>query len=242
MVLNGKMNKKTNWGDLEPRICKWCGNPYYHRAKTEKAGQFKKRSFCSNPCKMSSLPQFNTGKKAHNNNQKERTCVWCGKKQMVAPAYLARPFCSRVCMGKWMSKNMTGNKAGHWQGGKIKRNCLVCNNEFEFDKGELNRRTVSRVFCSMSCKATYYSLKSRNPNWKGGITPENQIMRNSKEAKEWKAAVLLRDEYTCQKCDAIEELHVHHIKPFSKFEDLRFVISNGITLCKRCHYEVHSRL
>ena len=141
-----------------------------------------------------------------------------------------------------MSKNMTGSKANHWQGGKIKRNCLVCNNEFEFDKGDLNRETPSRLFCSMSCKAMYYSLKARNSNWKGGITPENLIMRNSKEAKAWKAAVLLRDKYICQKCGAIEELHVHHIKPFSVFKDLRFMISNGITLCKECHHEVHSKL
>ena len=227
---------------IEPKICEWCNKRYYHRVGEEKACQFKRRKFCSNECKLQALKAFNTGKPAHNNQQKERTCIWCGKKEMVAPAYSTRPFCSRKCMGEWMSKNMTGQKAGHFQGGEIKRNCLVCNKEFTFDKGEAKRSPKSRLFCSQSCKAKFYSVKERNPNWKGGITPENMVIRNSKEAREWKQAVLSRDEYTCQKCGAVEGLHVHHIKPFSKFSDLRFEVNNGITLCERCHYEVHSKI
>lgn len=236
------MIKKTDWSIIEPQKCEECGIEYYHRNGIEKASQFKKRRFCSNGCKLSALAVFNTGKKAHNNQQKERRCIWCGKKDMVAPAYSTRPFCSRKCMKQWMSKTLTGNKAGHFQGGKIKRNCLVCNKDFEFDKGELKRGPNSRLFCSQSCKAKFYSINERNSNWKGGITPENKLIRHSKEAKEWKQAVLFRDEYTCQKCGAVYELHVHHIKPFSKFKDLRFEASNGITLCSRCHYEVHSKV
>lgn len=82
-------------------------------------------------------------------------------------------------------------------------------------------------------------LGKNNSSWKGGITPINQKIRNSKEYKLWRTAVLERDGYTCIWCGArgsIERyLHVDHIKPFSLFPELRFAIDNGRTLCKDCH-------
>ena len=43
-------------------------------------------------------------------------------------------------------------------------------------------------------------------------------------------------------CEAIEGLHVHHIKSFDKFPELRTELENGITLCGDCHYEIHYNL
>jgi hypothetical protein len=62
--------------------------------------------------------------------------------------------------------------------------------------------------------------------------------RKSTLYREWRIAVLKRDGCACKMCDALEDLHVHHIKPFAKFPELRFEVSNGITLCELCHYEV----
>jgi len=56
----------------------------------------------------------------------------------------------------------------------------------------------------------------------------------------WKDMVLLRDRYTCQKCGTTEDLTVHHIIPKSQSEGLKWVSSNGITLCDKCHKEWHS--
>jgi hypothetical protein len=51
----------------------------------------------------------------------------------------------------------------------------------------------------------------------------------------WKASVKERDGFKCQKCGTEDRLDCHHIKPWKTYPDLRFEISNGITLCKVCH-------
>ena len=83
-------------------------------------------------------------------------------------------------------------------------------------------------------------LKERNINWKGGITPLNSKLRNSSMNKIWREFCFLRDNFTCQECGQIGgKLHCHHIKLFSKYPELRFVVNNGITLCKECHIKLH---
>ncbi len=81
------------------------------------------------------------------------------------------------------------------------------------------------------------SLKGeKNPNWKGGITSKNKLIRNSEQYKIWRIKVFLRDIFTCQEC-GINRIHLqaHHIKSFAEHPELRFDVSNGLTLCKPCH-------
>ncbi len=184
------MNKKTDWLELEPRICEFCNKPYYHRPRTEKAFQFKIRRFCSNRCTIMGLADFNKGKKAHNNRQVERVCIWCGKSKMVALAYFKRPFCNRVCMAEWMSENKRGENHWHWQGGITEK-------------------------------------KSRDNLYPG--------------YKEWRREVYKRDNFQCQVCGYNKSgaLEAHHKKPRNKYPELLLDVDNGITLCKKCHKEVH---
>lgn len=81
--------------------------------------------------------------------------------------------------------------------------------------------------------------------WVGNKPPwerTNKDERNSIEYSKWRTDVFIRDKFTCQHCHQIGgELNAHHIKPFSKFIDLRYEITNGLTLCKACHLKVHRK-
>jgi len=76
-----------------------------------------------------------------------------------------------------------------------------------------------------------------NPNWKGGITPENERIRHSIEMSDWRKQVFERDNYACQCCGDNKggNLRAHHILNFFEYPELRFDINNGITLCSNCH-------
>ena len=55
--------------------------------------------------------------------------------------------------------------------------------------------------------------------------------------KEWRNKVYKRDKFLCQwpHCNQRTKLNAHHIKRWSDFPGLRFVVDNGITLCKQHH-------
>lgn len=82
-------------------------------------------------------------------------------------------------------------------------------------------------------------------NWKGGITPENHKLRQTKEYKKWRLAVYARDYYTCQDCDThctSKTIVAHHLKSFNDYIELRFEVDNGITLCRKCHKKRHKEI
>lgn len=89
-------------------------------------------------------------------------------------------------------------------------------------------------------------LGSKNPNWKGGLTKREETLahRLRVELKNWAKKILERDNYTCQKCGIRfrekRVMEVHHIKPVSRYPSLVLDISNGITLCRNCHYKTES--
>jgi hypothetical protein len=58
------------------------------------------------------------------------------------------------------------------------------------------------------------------------------ILKEAAEA-EWKSAVLKRDK-NCQRCGSWVALQAHHVKSRSHLST-KFLLSNGILLCKSCH-------
>jgi rubredoxin len=81
-----------------------------------------------------------------------------------------------------------------------------------------------------------YRSGENHYNWQGGISNENRRIRHSKEFTHWRNEVFARDNWLCQECKTKKkEIHPHHIKAFAIYPELRFEVSNGITLCKECH-------
>lgn len=90
-----------------------------------------------------------------------------------------------------------------------------------------------------------YHLKMRASghwNWRGGITPENVLLRFSDQYIWWRKSIFKRDNYTCQICGKKgNSLHAHHIFRFSIFRLRRYKLWNGITLCEKCHKAIKGK-
>jgi len=91
----------------------------------------------------------------------------------------------------------------------------------------------SYYYCSDECKniCPLYRLHS-DPN------KENNKPYTQEEYNIWKQTVLEQDNYECQKCESKEDLHCHHINPVKTHPHLVLDPTNGIVLCKKCHYEI----
>lgn len=64
--------------------------------------------------------------------------------------------------------------------------------------------------------------------------------RICQEYRNFRDIVLSRDMGICQRCGKKGKgMNVHHIKSFKEYPTLRFDPDNGITLCNKCHKEVH---
>lgn len=82
-------------------------------------------------------------------------------------------------------------------------------------------------------------------SWVGKYAPFDMKVndfRRTSAYRVWRNKVLERDGNKCRHCSAETKLQAHHIKPFATFEKLRFKVSNGLTLCEKCHKAEHKRL
>ena len=62
------------------------------------------------------------------------------------------------------------------------------------------------------------------------------------EYQKWAFEVKKRDKWTCQNpaCGSkVREMHAHHLEAWNRAPDLRYDVSNGITLCQKCHMRFH---
>lgn len=81
-----------------------------------------------------------------------------------------------------------------------------------------------------------------NGRWRGGITRPSNNGCSTKQYKEFRESVLLRDGYKCVLCASQKNLHVDHIIPKVERPDLKTLVSNGRVLCLECHKKTDSYL
>lgn len=83
-------------------------------------------------------------------------------------------------------------------------------------------------------------IGKKHPRYKGGMSRGYKDGYYSADYKKWRMAVFTRDNFTCQGCQKVGgNLNAHHIKQFAFYPKLKFVVSNGITLCVECHKITH---
>ena len=158
---------------------------------------------------------------------KVRNCANCGKEKYIQPCHLIKKniFCNKICCGAFKTRT-----------GVVEYSCTICCKKVRVVVSQLKLR--NRSTCSYACAALLQRKKALERRKKLGYTKHqlDRLARYSPEMAEWRKAVFQRDNYTCQECGKRGcELNADHIKPFAYFEELRFELSNGRTLCVPCH-------
>jgi 5-methylcytosine-specific restriction endonuclease McrA len=214
-VLSGKSSEVT---------CPICGTKFIQsRSKTAKGHQC-----CSKECRYKltsiSVSKTLTGRVYA---QEQRNCLLCDKQFTVQKASTKR-YCSRDCANKSPEKSEASRKKANKQwSDKRSRQKLI--------KG-IEARSKSPEWRNSS----HFQRGAANPRYTG-YREERESGRVRYEYKKWRTDVFKRDNYTCQNCYVRGgKLAAHHIQHWAKFPELRYVLSNGLTLCESCHKEVHS--
>lgn len=137
--------------------------------------------------------------------------------------------------------------------GDIAKNigCTEGNILYWLRKYGIRRRTVSEARKAKKWanegenNGMYGRCGRDNPNWIDGSSPMRQKLYARSFWTEIVKAVYKRDSYKCVRCGCAHtsnsKLHAHHIKPWAGHKNVRFEISNLVTLCRICHIWVHSK-
>jgi hypothetical protein len=149
-------------------------------------------------------------------------------------------FCSYACRGAWRKEHWTGENHPGWTGGERTKTCQKCGKEFAHERGSPYATFKKQKFCSKPCADVggirYFG--SENANWNGGV---GRPSRGSAQ-RTWAQRVISRDGAACRVCGVTGvELHAHHIKTYKNNPDKRWDLENGLTVCHRCHWDIHSK-
>lgn len=148
-----------------------------------------------------------------------KTCEHCSKEFKAERK--ERKFCSRQCNGLAQIKP------------KVECICLVCGKQFMKFQSDVNTYGRGR-FCSFDCRGRYWSGE-QHVNWNGGSTTAKDQARKRPAYNAWRKLVQERDQGKCVICNSVVRIVADHIRPRFLFPELIYEITNGRTLCRKCH-------
>ena len=168
-----------------------------------------------------------------------KQCIICNKTFSVRgkKAKETAKFCSYACKNKFQSIYLRGENSHRWIGGIREKTCQGCGKIIVWKPPKPYSTFLRQKFCTKPCADKHgFRYKGKNhPNWKGGKGPRDMF----KQLK-WAREIFIRDNYTCQDCGKRGgDLQAHHIKGFTDYPNLRWKLSNGTTLCRKCHYKTY---
>lgn len=154
---------------------------------------------------------------------------WLGKK---------RP---NMIGNKWR----TGKKPWNWNGGPIKKHCIICGKDIFAKRCQIKRKR----FCSRACVNKYLFRKNDKKNNGKAIAKR---FKESEEYKKWRLKIFQRDRFACKWCgyrskkskahgDKESDIHAHHIETIKDNPKLCLKEGNGITLCIKHHRQTYGK-
>ena len=157
----------------------------------------------------------------------ERTCK-CGKKYQAYTYNLKRGWslhCSISCARR---------------GTKINRTKGVSEEARQKISATLKAKYKSGELVSPLRRLGLIGLRREKAmHWQGGKALQGQGIRNTADYRDWRVAVLKRDNFTCRFCKKRGgKLQADHRIPVSERRDLILDATNGRTLCVDCHRRV----
>lgn len=177
-------------------------------------------------------------------------CPYCdtSKEMSASRAKLNRTCGQKDCRDRAPQGSGHGNKGRRTSEPRFV--CPYCDTEVNRPPSQTR---LLRTCGSIPCRDRYFAEVGHgnrgnpglrgadNPAWKGGVDAEHHRGRSSRAAQMWRRGVVTRDNSTCQQCQSRVNLVAHHLKSWIEFPELRFDISNGITLCEPCHAGAHNK-
>lgn len=247
------------------KTCKKCGKllevSYFDKSKNVKDGYENKCKKCRYEarkkykciCKIcdkefitatKNIKYCNECKSEVRKNRIIKKCDYCGKDIEVVNYKVEQRecnYCNQSCRTDHLKELMKGINNSNYN--KVEYKCDGCGKMTLTTPYKIE--TQKYIFCSKECYkeniGQFYKGENNNffnPN----LTDEERTLRrNYTEYYKWRLDVYKRDRYTCQCCGDSKghNLVAHHILNYSSYKDLRTELSNGITLCEKCHKKFH---
>lgn len=218
--------------------CLICGNEFLIKPYRDKTAKY-----CSKSCLGKSLKghkSWNKGKKytlEKIRKGKLVKCPICGKKVYRHPSQIKKGYlyCSKKCWYKVLPERQRNSPERIEILKRIRKR-----RDFKSEKYlKMRSELTKKLYKTGKLKPRY---GKDNNFWKGGIASKQNSERNKAKYKNWRKKVFERDGYICRICECKGgNLHAHHIKPFAKYPKSRYLIKNGLTVCRDCHSKIHGR-